>query len=122
MKRRFIFVGEQRSDLAIKMNVRWEDGRLAAKQLFDALQYCDIDPKDCKFANVFENGEHGIRKVDLYGRMKGWVAVGMGKKVQNELIKLGIDFIPLVHPAARGKIRNKELYCKHVKEQLKNEN
>ena len=34
---KILFVGENRSHLAKKMNVTWKDGRLAAKQLFDAL-------------------------------------------------------------------------------------
>lgn len=33
-----VFVGERRSPAAIRMGVRWPDGRLAAKQLFDALR------------------------------------------------------------------------------------
>ena len=28
----YLFVGEKRSELAIKMGVTWKDGRLAAKQ------------------------------------------------------------------------------------------
>ncbi len=32
-----VFVGERRSLRAIQMNVTWQDGRLAAKVLFEAL-------------------------------------------------------------------------------------
>ena len=40
----FIFVGERRSRRARAMGVRWEDGHLAAKTLFDALRASGIDP------------------------------------------------------------------------------
>jgi len=34
---KIVFVGERRSLRAIQMNVTWQDGRLAAKVLFEAL-------------------------------------------------------------------------------------
>ena len=52
-----LFVGEERSELAKKMNVTWKDGRLAAKQLFDAFDYCGIDKNKQEFCNWFEGGE-----------------------------------------------------------------
>lgn len=52
----YLFVGEERSELAKKMNVTWKDGRLAAKQLFDALLFNNINPTDCSFTNIFEEG------------------------------------------------------------------
>jgi len=39
-----LFVGEKRSDTAKRMGVTWEDGRLATKQLFDALRDNGVDP------------------------------------------------------------------------------
>jgi len=107
-----LFVGEKRSNLAIKMGVTWEDGRLAAKQLFDALDYCGINPKEQEFCNWFERG--GKSKVRNY---KG-VVVGMGNKVSKALTKDGIKHLFIYHPATRGIIRTKMLYCKHVKNGL----
>ena len=119
MRIKFLFVGERRSKLAESMGVTWESGRLAAKQLLDALNACGIDFKDCSFENWFEPYNHN------YGNFRGWVkelgdpkVVAMGRKVQNAMRKEGIEFIPLVHPAARGKIRKKENYIKHVYEKL----
>lgn len=37
----FLFVGERPSPKAATMGVTWRDGRLAAKQLFDALVASD---------------------------------------------------------------------------------
>ena len=108
----FLFVGEERSARAIEMDVRWEDGALAAKQLFDALNVHGIDPAAQKFTNLFERG--GLKAI----REHVGVVVGMGSKVQKELKKRNIEHVALVHPAARGKIRKKERYAAHVGEQL----
>lgn len=40
----FLFIGEKRSDRAISMKVRWEDGCLAASTLFKALLACGMLP------------------------------------------------------------------------------
>lgn len=107
-----LFVGEERSELAKKMGVTWEDGRLAAKQLFDALNYCGIDPTKVDFRNYFEEG--GPEFVKKY---QGAI-IAMGKKVDSALTRDGIEHYFIKHPAARGEIRKKRNYCKHVKENL----
>jgi hypothetical protein len=124
MANKFLFIGEKRSDLAIKMNVRWEDGRLAAKQLFDALFFCGINPKHCKFINLFEPlRDQGI----CYDSHLFWInalsvnqfiPVAMGNKVSKQLNKMGVKHIKIVHPAAKGLIRKKENYINHVKDKL----
>ena len=105
---RYVFVGEERSELARTKGWRWEDGRLAAKQLFDALRVNGIEPTDQVYVNIFEGDE-----------IPEGTVVGMGRRVQAELDKRGIEHKSIIHPAARGKIRNKELYAKHIGEQLK---
>ena len=60
MTTRFLFVGERRSPIAIKMNVTWENGRLAAKQLFDALSSCGISGEKQIFVNLFV-GQKGCK-------------------------------------------------------------
>jgi len=112
----FLFVGEDRSQRAIKMNVTWKDGKLAAKTLFDALEYSKINLKNCTFCNLFEKG--GEQIVARYKYTCTVTVVGMGKKVQKRLAELGVTHTPLIHPAARGKIRKKELYRQHVKDTL----
>jgi protein-tyrosine-phosphatase len=102
-----LFVGEERSETAKKRGWTWETGHLAAKQLFDALKANGINPEEHKYTNIFEE--------EL---PEAEVIVGMGKKVQKELVKRGIVYIGIVHPAARGKIRKKENYINHIKETL----
>lgn len=122
---KFLFVGEERSELAKKMNVRWQDGRLAAKQLFDALNFCGINPQHQMYINLFESTfQQGINEPieDYINRCKRYkiIVVGMGRRVQRELNKMNIDHLSIVHPAAKGKIRKKQVYCEHVKSVLLN--
>lgn len=109
---KYLFVGEKRSELAIRMGVTWLDGRLAAKQLFDALRANGINPLDHSFTNWFEYGNKTLVK-----NFDG-VVVGMGNKVQLALTKAKIKHIAIYHPATRGAIRKKELYFAHIKERL----
>ncbi len=109
---RILFVGEERSPTAIERGWTWESGRLAAKQLFDALSACDIDPARCRFANWFERGGPSAVR-----RHRGPV-VAMGQKVQKAMAAAGIEYIPIVHPAARGHIRAKARYAAHIAEAL----
>lgn len=109
----YLFIGERRSGLAIKRKLTWESGGLAAKQLFDALNACGIDPRKCLFANLFDMGQP---KPDLTRTDVRFV--GMGLKVQRELDRLRVPHLKLVHPAARGKIRKKEVYIEHVRDVL----
>lgn len=93
---KFLFVGERHSQKALQMGVKWEDGRLAAKQLFDALLANGIEPKGQKYMNWFRNGQ---------GRL---------------VARPGIAHVKIVHPAARGKIRDKAVYAAHVRKKLTN--
>jgi len=114
---KFYFIGEEPSPLALKMKVTWTDGRLAAKQLFDALAFCEIDPQECGFVNLFKKGKVQQRVLQELKRSEVPL-VAMGKKVQRVLSRHQIDYLPLIHPAARGHIRKKENYFQHVKEVL----
>ncbi len=108
-----LFVGEQRSELAIKLGLTWKDGGLAAKQLFDALRLCNIDPANVSFTNWFERGGKKI--------VREWegTIIAMGQKVHLAMNERNISHLTIVHPAARGKIRRKDLYADHVKTNLK---
>lgn len=110
-----LFVGERRSNKAKLMGVHWEDEALAAKPLFEALRLIGVDPAAQRFVNWFEGGKREVRAA---ARHKAMPVVAMGNKVQAALTAEGIEFIPLVHPAARGKIRRTDLYRAHVKERL----
>ena len=106
-----LFVGERRSEKAKQLGLYWKDGGLAAKPLFEGLRAAGIEPTECRFVNWFEGGKSATR------RHEG-VVVAMGQKVQSALAIEGISFIPLVHPAARGRIRKRERYIAHVAQQL----
>lgn len=112
-----LFVGEERSNKAIEMGGTWKDGILCAKTLFRALHTIGIDPTKCEFANWFEDETQ--RETIRNSTMP---IVAMGNKVQRALTQEGISFIPIIHPAARGKIRKTENYINHIKQQLKDEN
>jgi hypothetical protein len=105
-------VGERRSNRAQQMNVHWEDRRLAAIPLFEAFERLGIDLAQVSFINWFEpDGPKTVHK------HRGTV-IALGKKVQTAMRVEGIEFISLIHPAARGKIRLRDAYCAHVREAL----
>lgn len=113
-----IFVGERRSNTAIRLGYTWHDGHLAAKQLFEALDFCGIDRTGCQFVNWWE--QRGSRALIQNGAALGFQIVAMGRKVERELVKAGIPHTFIVHPAARGEIRAKAKYFAHVKQMLQN--
>ena len=109
--KKYLFVGEKRSNLAIKMNVTWVDKRLCAGHLSKAVENLGIDWNECAFKNVFEDKIEDIRT------FKG-VIVAMGRKVERELKKHQICHEFIYHPATRGAIRNIEKYKNHVRERI----
>lgn len=111
MIKKYLFVGEKRSELAKKMNVTWVDRRLAAAHLSKAVENIGINWNECAFINVFEDDINNIKS------FKG-VVIGMGRKVEKELKKHQIDHEFIYHPATRGAVRNIEKYKNHVKERI----
>jgi hypothetical protein len=121
----YLFVGERPSPKALQMGVTWADGRLAAKQLFDALMDSGIDPAEQLFDNVFRPDPLGPEEVcrNALRRISraaagGVVVVAMGQKVSRVLANRGLDCLSIVHPAARGRIRKKTRYAEHVRSVL----
>ena len=113
---KLLFVGENRSPSAIRMNVTWKDKRLAAKQLFDAFEMNGIDDSEFEFTNVKEP-EDFLDQVEK--AIDNQVPIiGMGRIVQQILNNMNIEHTPMIHPAARGAIRKKERYAEHVNEIL----
>lgn len=125
---RYFFVGEKPSITAHIRGWRWEDGRLAAATLFEALRHSGIDPLLCGYANLFGDsptsqvsltGEAVARAAVIDGVRRGGVQiVAMGKKVSAALDHLDVPHTMIVHPAARGAIRAKGRYEAHVMEVL----
>lgn len=112
-----LFVGERRSQTAKRRDWRWEDGHLAAKQLFDACRTAGFDPsKQAKFVNVHDRG--GKRTITNWDGSQPIIA--MGKAAQAKLGEWGVTYwVPMVHPAARGAIRGKKEYAKEVRRALR---
>ncbi len=109
--KKFLFVGEQRSELAKKMNVTWADKHLAAAPLYRALKEIGICWNECAFLNVFEDDIDDIKSFN-------GIIVAMGRKVERELKKHQISHEFIYHPATRGTIRKTENYNNHIKEQI----
>lgn len=106
-----LFVGEERSPTAIRMNVTWKDRRLAAAHLSKATDALGLDWNKLCFKNVFEDDIEDIRSFD-------GIVVAMGRKVERELKKHKIQHEFIYHPATRGAVRNIEKYKNHVKERI----
>ena len=109
--KKYLFVGERRSNLAIKMNVTWVDRRLAAAHLSKAVEALGINWDECAFLNVFEDDIQDIRSFD-------GVVVAMGRKVEKQLKMAEIRHEFIYHPATRGTVRNIENYKQHVRERI----
>ena len=111
MIKKYLFVGEKRSETAKRMDVTWVSKRLCAGHLSKAVEALGIDWNECAFLNVFEDDINDIRT------FRG-VVIGMGRKVERELKKHQISHEFIYHPATRGAVRNIERYKQHVKERI----
>ena len=113
----YIFVGERRSPKAISMSVTWEDGRLCAYTLFSALSAAGVNPDEQVFINAYtDEGEVNHEALADIARWQrqGQIIIAMGEKAQRALKRAGVPYTPLIHPAARGAIRSKDRYRRHV--------
>lgn len=120
-----LFVGECRSLTAIRNGWRWQDGRLAAKTLFDALRALGIDPEAHEFVNLWTDPPaapritwHRKARLRATASLGEKIIVALGKKVSDKLAELKVDHVALIHPAARGRIRGRGRYARHVAEKL----
>lgn len=123
MSHQFLFVGERPSLKAAEIGATWQNGRLAAKQLHDALWALNINPAEQLYCNLWTTPGVGPTaepvSVDALAYIvaqhaQGRIVVGMGELVCYELRRYSIPHLQLIHPAARGSIRKKERYAAHV--------
>jgi hypothetical protein len=125
---KYLFVGEKPSQRAKDIKATWEKAMLAGKTLHDALTAIGIEEAERTFINLFGNDpeaplfdtihvQRQVKRIRTKQR-EGYVIVGMGRNVQRMLDAHRVEHLKLVHPAARGRIRRKELYIKHVAETL----
>lgn len=116
-----LFIGERRSPTAMRMGVTWEDGRLCAKNLHQALRAIGIEPADCQFRNAFDDegrAEPFTVHVARAHVERGGEVIALGLRASGVLARDGVPHRVLVHPAARGAIRKRERYEEHVRETL----
>src|SRR4051812_11807016 len=97
-----LFVGDKPSHLAHAKGITWTDGKLAAKQLFDALSTIGIPLSRCSFINLFGMTPDGdssasVRLQFLKAIEKQMTIVAMGKKVSRALLTHSIEHLQLVH-------------------------
>lgn len=120
-----LFVGERRSRRAIALGATWERGGQCATTLRAALAACGIDPATVVFRNLFEeladDGRPGggeppttIDRMALAavraGQAAGLTIVALGRRVEATLRRAGVPCRYLTHPAARGRVREQEVY------------
>lgn len=112
------FIGEKRSEQAIRNNWHWDDNVSTAKYLLDCLSVVGIYQEDIIFRNLWS--DDGILQKSVIEDLKNTdlKIVGMGEKVSKELEKYNIHFTQIIHPAARGSIRKRENYIRHLEDRL----
>ncbi|MGI8567328.1 MAG: hypothetical protein ACR2LZ_12695 [Pyrinomonadaceae bacterium] len=124
---RFVFVGERPSRTAVRRGWTWKHGRLAGKTLHDALARIGIDPAKQKYVNLFGDGcERDAESIEINERIllirrlnrRGYKVIGMGQRVCQRLREAEVVHLSIRHPAARGRLRRRELYTAHVRQSL----
>lgn len=120
---RFLFVGERPSPRAKAIGATWRNGRLSGKTLRAALEAAGYNPTQQRYTNVFVCGSGRLSSWSVWRIRKAQeerlVVVAMGRKVQRVLKRARVYFVPLIHPAARGRVRQTEVYQAHVRGQLR---
>lgn len=122
-----IFVGERQSPKAARYGHTWASGQASAATLRSALLAAGVDPSSCEFTNLWS--VPGLRdpkrppRRDVLRRLRqasraGERVIALGALVARELSKHAIPHLPLRHPAARGRMRRRDLYEAHVREAL----
>lgn len=111
-------VGERRSPTAIARGWTWQDGRLAAKTLADAMGALGLQyGHDYVCCNLYDDqGRWSQTQLDgiQHFATSGWQIVALGRVVARALTAAHILHVALVHPAARGPIRGRARYQAHV--------
>ncbi len=122
-----IFVGERQSPKAARYGHTWTNGRACASTLRSALLAAGIDPDAATFLNLWSvpglkhpgrPPRRDVLRTLRRASREGQRIVALGSIVAKELERSAIPHVPLVHPAARGKIRRRDLYEAHVRERL----
>jgi uracil-DNA glycosylase len=124
---RYLFVGERPSRTAHERGYTWQSGNAAGRTLRDALAACGVKPESQEYINLWTGPEphagderdcqKAIREIRRTVR-SGYVVVALGQKVARELSRARVCHRQAVHPAARGRIRGKAVYQRHIAEVL----
>lgn len=125
MGRGVLMVGERRSRLAIARGASWERGGQCATTLRSALAACGVDPATVCYRNLFEElepvGGYASGEPPLVvdraalaavrsDHEAGLLIVALGRRVESALARAGVPCRYLPHPAARGRLRGREIY------------
>ncbi len=121
----FLFVGGRRAVAAIRLDVRWEDGRLAARTLHAALRVAGLDPTAQAYTDLFADPVPGggaapfVVAVAIRAQLHAAASLGvplvaLGCRVEMALTRDGLAHRVLRHPAARGASRRRDRYQAHV--------
>jgi len=115
---RLLFVGERPSKTAALKRWVWGDLHLSSKTLLEALAACQFPRERADFINVYCNdGKIDLQSIEyIQNRRHSSIIIGMGKLAQRALTHHDIGHIEMIHPAARGRIRKRELYQEHVRQ------
>ena len=125
--RELLFIGERPSLTAYKNGYGpGPRGDSLHARCSAALRKAGIDPETVQFKNLFGDNPWADMSKAPWWRVRmirkaaagGKSIVAMGQKVARELKRHDIRHIELTHPAARGVIRGRARYVKHVKERL----
>lgn len=115
---RFLFVGERPSGRALRLGATWRNGKLSAKVLHDALSAAGYAPLRQRYVNIFVCATGAVSRWSLWHVRQaphlGLTVVALGGKVRRVLRRAGVPCLEMVHPAARGTIRRRENYRRHV--------
>ena len=124
---RFLFVGERPSRRALRIGATWQNGKLAGKTLRESLRAAGVDPEAQRFLNLYRYAEPSrfdpvreaavCRAITRFIR-RGFRVVALGKLVSRRLRLHGLAHLTMIHPAARGPGRRRDLYHAHVAETL----
>jgi hypothetical protein len=124
---RLVFVGERPSPLAHERGATWQNGRHAGRTLREALLAAGHDPEAQLYFNLWDGPEktatdqlheEAILKCLWELARVGYTVVGMGDLVCRVLRKRELPHVQMIHPAARGRIRRRDVYQAHVRETL----
>ena len=103
---KLLFVGERPSHRAAKIGATWQNGKLAAKQLHDALRALNIDPAKHEYINLWTTPDtYTEDDADLCVALER-IAYFVGRKTKSDLSsKTNPEKLDQAREALRAQVR-----------------